>query len=267
MADTQLADALYDHRDVRFEIRGPVALITLDRPERRNALDGAVVDALAAAFDAAEADPAVRAVVVAGAGDAFCSGAVLDTLIASADGRFDDVVAVYEGFLRVLRSPLPTIAAVNGPAVGAGLNLALACDVRLAAPSAKFESRFPALRLHPGGGHTWMLERAVGRQRATMMALFGEVLDGAQALDAGLVAAVVEAPGLIDAAIELGARLGGMEREFVTTVVATLRTAEQTVEHTTVLELETERQRWSTTRADFVEHTTALRDRIAGGRR
>ena len=81
--------------------------------------------------------------------------------------------SIYDGFLRVLRSPLPTIAAVNGPAVGAGLNLALACDVRLAAESARFDTRFLRIGLHPGGGHVWMLERAVGPQAAAAMVLFG----------------------------------------------------------------------------------------------
>ena len=81
--------------------------------------------------------------------------------------------SIYEGFLRVLRSPLPTIAAVNGPAVGAGMNLALACDVRLAGASARFDTRFVKIGLHPGGGHVWMLERAVGPQAAAAMVLFG----------------------------------------------------------------------------------------------
>lgn len=251
---------------VLFDSRDGVAVITLRGPAR-NALDEGMVSALSAAFDRAEADPAVTCVVLTGDGPAFCSGAVLDTLIASADGRFDDVVAVYEGFLRVRRSPLPTIAAVNGPAVGAGLNLALACDVRVASTTARFESRFPVLRLHPGGGHTWLLERAVGRQRATMMAVFGEVLDAEAALEAGLVASIHEPDALIDAAVELGSKANGLEREYVEAVTATLRTAEETPLHADVLAIETERQRWSTTRPDFVENTRALLERISGGKK
>ena len=104
-------------------------------------------------------------VVLTGAGKAFCAGAELSVLRAAADGDFDSVRPVYEGFLRVLRSPLPTIAAVNGPAVGAGFNLALACDVRLAGRHAIFDTRFTQLRLHPGGGHTWLLARARARRR------------------------------------------------------------------------------------------------------
>ena len=81
----------------------------------------------------------------------------------------------------MLRSPLPTVAAVNGPAVGAGMNLALACDVRIAGASARFDTRFLRIGLHPGGGHAWMLDRAVGPQAAAAMVLFGARLDGARA--------------------------------------------------------------------------------------
>ncbi|MFD1715440.1 enoyl-CoA hydratase-related protein [Amnibacterium flavum] len=200
-------------------------------------------------------------------GPAFCSGAVLSTLVASADGRFDDVIAVYEGFLRVRRSPLPTIAAVNGPAVGAGLNLALACDVRTASTSARFESRFPALRLHPGGGHTWLLERAVGRQRATMMNVFGEALDAAAALQAGLIASVHSPDALVEETVELASRATELDREYVEAVTATLRTAEETPEHAGILDLETRRQRWSTGRPDFIAATRALQERITGRER
>ena len=90
------------------------------------------------------------------------------------DGERRQVASIYEGFLRVLRSSLPTVAAVNGPAVGAGMNLALACDVRIAGTSARFDARFLKIGLHPGGGHTWMLERAVGPQAAAAIVLFGE---------------------------------------------------------------------------------------------
>lgn len=252
---------------VLLQVTGPVGIVTLDRPAQRNALDGELVDAIGAAFDRLEADPSVRAVVLTGAGSVFCAGAVLDTLIASADGEFDAVTHVYDGFLRVLRSPLPTIAAVNGAAVGAGLNLALACDIRLASTTARFDSRFPAIRLHPGGGHSWLLGRAVGRQTATMMALFGHVLDADAAHAAGLVAGVHPPESLMDEAIALASRLEGMDRAFVERVVDTLRRAEQTPAHGDILAVETDRQRWSTTQPEFVRHTRALQERISGGRR
>ncbi len=251
---------------VALDVSGGVAAVTLNRPGRRNALDAQMVDAIGAAFDAAEADASVRAIVVAGAGGAFCAGAVLDTLLASADGAFGEVAHVYDGFLRVLRSPLPTIAAVDGAAVGAGLNLALACDVRIASPRARFDSRFPALRLHPGGGHTWLLGRAVGRQRATLMALFGETLDANGALAAGLIAEIHPAEDLPRAAFDLAARLAEMDRPLVERMIDSLRAAEQTLSHAEMLELETERQRWSTQQDDFVRRTAELWDRISRGR-
>src|SRR5262245_45415145 len=111
-------------------------------------------DEIVAAFDELEANAEVRAVVVTGAGKAFCAGAELETLrVTDREG----LSRIYEAFLRVARSPLPSVAAVNGAAVGAGLNLALCCDVRLAARSARFVARFLELGIHPGGGHTWML--------------------------------------------------------------------------------------------------------------
>lgn len=248
---------------VVVDVHDGVGIVRLNRPGKRNALDAALVDAIAAGFDELEAERDVRCIVLTGEGDAFCAGAVLETLLAAAEGGFASVTHVYEGFLRVLRSPLPTIAAVNGPAVGAGLNLALACDVRLSSQSAVFDSRFPALRLHPGGGHSWLLQRAIGRQQATLMTVFGRVLSARQALEVGLVAEVCESDELLDAAILLGRRVADMERPLVTTMVDSMRRAERTADHDPILALETERQRWSATRPDFVEHTRELQQRIS----
>ncbi len=136
-----------------------VALLTVDAPATRNALTLDLSAQLAAAVTAAEQDPAVHVVVVTGTPPAFCAGADL-TSLAEADEA--GLRSIYDGFLAVARCPLPTIAAVGGAAVGAGLNLALAADVRLAGPRAKFVARFLDLGLHPGGGMTWMAQRAVG---------------------------------------------------------------------------------------------------------
>src|SRR3954464_9741650 len=101
---------------------GTVAVVTLNQPQTRNVLSVATVGALTEAYDALERDPAVRSVVLTGAGSAFCAGAELSTLESAATHDFAPVRGVYEGFLRVRRSPLPTIGAINGPAVGAGFN-------------------------------------------------------------------------------------------------------------------------------------------------
>lgn len=252
---------------VTASIEGGVAVVTLNKADRRNVLDEEMVSGLHAAFERLEADASVRVVVLTGAGTAFCAGAHLDTLLGAAQGGFDRVKGVYDGFLRVLHSPLPTIAAVNGPAVGAGFNLALACDVRLASQTAVFASRFLELRLHPGGGHSWLLERAVGRQRAMAMTLFGQSLDAQQAYATGLVLDVLAPDLLIAAARELAAGVVEMEPELVRAAVATLRAAEQEPRHDKVLEIETARQQWSTTRPDFVRRTRELQARIARRRR
>src|SRR3954452_7089869 len=161
--------------ELHVEIHDHVATVTLDDPERRNALTIDLVDEIVATFDALEAGDTIGAVVVTGAGPAFCAGADLSDLGSS---RKSGLRRIYEGSLRVGRSTVPTLAAVNGPAVGAGMNLALACDIRMAGESARFDSRFLQLGIHPGGGHTWMLQRAVGPQIAALMTLAGEVLDG-----------------------------------------------------------------------------------------
>ena len=142
---------------------------------------------------------------------AFCAGANLGNL-AEADG--EQPRAIYEGFLRIARSPLPTLAAVNGAAVGAGMNLALGCDVRLAARRAKFDTRFLQIGLHPGGGHTWMLRRIAGPQATMAAVVFGEVMDGAEAERVGLVHRCVDDDQLLAAAQEMAARAASAPREL-----------------------------------------------------
>ena len=169
---------------VRVDEADGVAIVTLVDVKRRNAMTAAMVSEIVETFDALEADESIGAVVITGEPPAFCSGADVSQprrarRRGADDGERGTVVSIYEGFLRVLRSPLPTVAAVNGPAVGAGMNLALACDVRLAGASARFDARFLQIGLHPGGGHTWMLDRAVGPQAAAAIVLFGEPIDGA----------------------------------------------------------------------------------------
>jgi enoyl-CoA hydratase len=151
---------------------------------------------------------------------------------------------VYGGFDRVRRSPLVTVAAVNGPAVGAGLNLALVCDLRIAAASAWFDCRFLGIGLHPGGGHLRMLQRLVGPQTAAAMVLAGRRLDAAAAQSAGLVLDVVADDTLVPAAADLAGRIARAPRQLVLATKRSLHeeaglTAEQ------AMALEEERQLWS----------------------
>lgn len=229
---------------VRVEVSGAVARVTLDDPGRRNILSGALVGELTAAFDELEGRGDVTAVVLTGAGPAFCAGADLADLLAGADGDPAPVRRVYSGFDRVRRSPLVTIAAVNGPAVGAGMNLALVCDLRIAAESAWFDCRFLGIGLHPGGGHLRMLQRLVGPQTAAAMVLAGRRLDAAAARAAGLVLDVVADDQLSTAADELAARIGRAPRELVLTTKRSLgEEADLTAE--AAMELDEQRQMWS----------------------
>jgi enoyl-CoA hydratase len=249
---------------VLLERRGPVAVVTLNVPSERNVLSDAVVAALSQAYDEAEQDDDARCVVLTGAGSAFCAGANLGTLESAAGGDFAPVKGVYDGFLRVLSSPLPTIGAINGPAVGAGFNLALACDVRLASARARFDTRFAALHLHPGGGHTWLLTQAVGAQQAFLGCLFGEVWSAQDALERGLVARVYAEGELLSGAVELGSRLAGQSKEYIRRLTASLREASGGATHADMLDRESIAQAWSLGQPEFLAGVQRIRAKIAG---
>jgi enoyl-CoA hydratase len=246
--------------ELRTEIKDRVALVTLDAPARRNALSLGLVDEIEAAFDAIDADPGVGAVVVTGAPPAFCAGADLSHLGSS---QRQGLSRVYEGFLRVGRSPLPTIAAVNGSAVGAGVNLALVCDVILAGGSARFDTRFIDLGLHPGGGHTWMLQRRIGSQAAAALVLFGRVLDGRQAERAGLAWSCVPDDELLPLAQEMASTAARAPRELVERIKQTMRDVTQLTDHAAAVERELDPQVWSISQPAFQERLGALRQRIS----
>jgi enoyl-CoA hydratase len=203
---------------VLTQVEDRVALITINDPDRRNAVTTDMSVALRAAVDAAEADPDVHAVIVTGAGKAFCAGANLSALGAATE---DGLRLIYDGFLAVAQCSLPTIAAVNGPAVGAGLNLALAADVRIAGPAALFDPRFQKLGIHPGGGATWMLQRAVGPQVARASLLFGARFDADAAVRHGLALQVADDP--VAAARELAAGPASAPRDVVIATKASMR--------------------------------------------
>jgi enoyl-CoA hydratase len=205
-----------DH--VLVQVENHVALITVNDPERRNAVTAEMSAGLRAAVDAAEANTDVHALIVTGAGKAFCAGADLTAL---GEATEDGLRTIYDGFLAVANCTLPTIAAVNGAAVGAGLNLALAADVRIAGPAAIFDPRFQKLGIHPGGGATWMLQRAVGVQAARASLLFGMRFDAEAAVRYGLALDVADDP--VAAAKELAAGPAAAPREVVLATKASMR--------------------------------------------
>ena len=244
---------------VLTDIVDGVATLTLNNPAERNTLTATMVAEIVAAVDAFEADDSVGAIVVTGSPPAFCAGANLGNL-ARADG--DSLGRIYEGFLRVARSTLPTIAAVNGAAVGAGMNLALGCDVRLVARRARFDTRFLQIGLHPGGGHTSMLHNIVGPQATKAAVLFGEVLDGEEAARIGLAFRCVDDDDLLVAAQTMAARAASAPRDLVVTAKQTIATMANVDDHQAAVETELVPQLWSTRQPWFAERLAALQARI-----
>lgn len=203
---------------VLVDVADHIALITVNDPDRRNAVTFEMSAGLRRAVDAAEADDDVHAVIVTGAGKAFCAGADLTAL---GEATEDGLRRIYDGFLAVADCALPTIAAVNGAAVGAGLNLALAADVRIAGPAALFDPRFQKLGIHPGGGATWMLNRAVGPQAARAALLFGMRFDAESAVRHGLALEVAD--DAVAAARALAAGPASAPRDVVIATKASMR--------------------------------------------
>lgn len=245
-------------RGVRTDLHDRVALITVSDPERRNAMAIDLSEQLVEQVRAAEADPGVGAVVVTGAAPGFCAGANLDELGSSKEAGLR---RVYAGFMAVANCTLPTIAAVNGAAVGAGMNLALACDVRLAGPKARFDSRFLDLGLHPGGGYTWMTQRILGPQGAAAATLFIDVLDAKEAERVGLVWRAVEDP--VSAAIEMAARAAAAPRELAITTKRTLRVTANLDSQADALEMEIRAQVASLDSPAFAERLAALKAKVS----
>jgi len=244
---------------VLVDVADGVATLTLNNPQERNTLTAPMVAEIVEAMDRIEADPGVGALVVTGAAPAFCAGANLGNL---AEATKESLGGIYEGFLRIARSPLPTLAAVNGAAVGAGMNLALGCDVRLAARRARFDTRFLQIGIHPGGGHTWMLRRIAGPQATFAGVVFGEVMDGAEAERVGLVHRCLDDDRLLDAAHEMAARAAAAPRELVIEVKRTIQAMADISTHPEAVDRELTPQVWSTRQPWFAERLAALQASI-----
>ena len=245
---------------IRTEITDGVAVITLNDPDRRNALNLDMNAEIVDALDSIEADESVGAVVVTGEPPAFCAGADLSQLGASQE---EGLKKIYEGFLRFGSCPLPTIAAVNGAAVGAGSNLALVCDVRVAGERAKFDARFLQLGLHPGGGHTWMYRRIAGPQALVASVLLGEIMDGREAERVGLVHKCVADDELLETAVAMGRKAAEAPRELVIKTKATIQAMATIDDHAEAVERELEPQVWSLNQPAFRERLAALQKKIS----
>jgi 2-(1,2-epoxy-1,2-dihydrophenyl)acetyl-CoA isomerase len=193
---------------ILVEHRPSYRLITLNRPEQLNALTVEMAEALIAALDAAEADECCRAVLLTGAGRGFCAGQDLNAITDLDPEEIGDLLDHYNPLVVKLRDlPLPVVCAVNGVAAGAGANLALACDVVLAAKSASFVQAFARVGLVPDCGGTWFLPRLVGIARARALAMLAEPLPAATAAEWGMIWQAVDDERLMAEAHALAARL------------------------------------------------------------
>ena len=182
--------------------------ITLNRPDRLNALLPEMADAISAALDEAQADKDCRAVLLTGAGRGFCAGQDLAAIAGADPDDIEDLLERYHPVIEKIRElPLPVVAAVNGVAAGAGCNLALACDIVIAARSASFDQAFARIGLVPDCGGTWFLPRLVGTARARALMMLAEPLPAATAAEWGMIWRVVEDDRLMDEAHALAARL------------------------------------------------------------
>jgi 2-(1,2-epoxy-1,2-dihydrophenyl)acetyl-CoA isomerase len=195
---------------VRTEIAEGVAKITLDRPEVLNAIDVGLAAALFEAVGSADDDPAARAILLNGAGRAFCAGgdiSMFDGTQQHGEVAHRTIAAFHPAILRLATSTKPSIAAVHGAVAGAGVSLMLACDFAIAAKDTRFSLAYPRIGATIDGGASWFLPRLLGRRRAKELALLSESFDAPAALALGLVTRVVPAGDIQMEAINFGARL------------------------------------------------------------
>jgi enoyl-CoA hydratase len=247
---------------IELSISGHVAELRLNRPERRNAMTAEMGAAVTAAVAELNENDEVRAVIVCGAGDAFSSGGDFSLLAERAASSPDEnrraMRAFYDSFLSIRNLAAPSIAAIHGHALGAGLCFALGCDLRIAAADAKLGVTFVRVALHPGMGATHLLERAVGAARAAELLLTGRVIDADEALRMGLVSAVHPVAELAAAARRLADELAAHAPVALKQTKATLR---ETRTLNDALDREADCQAVDYATADLAESIAAFRDK------
>lgn len=250
------------YANILFEREAGIARITLNRPERLNSLNEAMHAELRDALRLVREDRSIRVLVLSGAGRGFCAGQDLGdrAVVPGSEGidLGDSIERNYKPLVLALRNlPLPVIAAVNGVAAGAGANLALACDLVIAAKSASFVQAFSKLGLVPDSGGTWFLPRLVGNARAIGLTFLGEKLSAQQAVDWGLIWRCVE-----DA--ELGPAVETLTRQFAAAPTLGLARTKQAIyeswDRTLAQQLDVERdcQRELGRSADYAEGVAAF---------
>ncbi|WP_433377907.1 enoyl-CoA hydratase-related protein [Streptosporangium sp. CA-115845] len=247
-----------ERRAVTVTMEDHVAWITLDDVERRNSLNPVLVRQLADACAEIRRDPDLRAVVLRARGPVFSAGGDIDAL----GEPVEDPTAVYAGFRALSALPVPVVAAVHAPTIGAGVNFVLACDVVVAARSATFDPRFLDVAIHPGGGHLWRMEQRVGRQGAAAMVLFGETVTAREAERCGLIWRCVEDDDLLDVVRRMTARVVGRSPDLVRRTKATMRLSRSLTDPRMAADLEQVAQDWSMRQPGFAEAVRRLRERV-----
>lgn len=213
---------------VEYQLDGDVAIITLNRPDRFNAIEAVLAAGVVEAVDTAGRE--ARAVVLTGAGKAFCSGADLSQLIDGYDNGGPDLAGLLNDVfhpmvLALVNSKVPTVAAINGVAAGAGLGVALGCDIRIMAESAFLTSAFTAIGLVPDSGTTWWLPHFVGVSKAVELAMTNKRVSASEAHSLGLCAEVVPDTEVVVRAVELARTLADMVPESLVTTRRLIREA------------------------------------------
>jgi enoyl-CoA hydratase len=242
---------------IRVEHSDGVAILTLDDAAHRNVLSHEMSRALEMAVDEALAAGA-RCLLLSAVKPVFCAGGSLDDLAAPTV----PLRAMYDGFRRLAGAPVPTIAAVNGPCIGAGLNLPLACDVIITSPAAIFDPRFLDVGIHPGGGHLWRLGQRVGFQGAAALVLFGDRLDGQQAAAVGLAWRCVPEDDLQEVALGMARRAAERDLDLVVRTKESWRASAMITKEEAAVDLELAAQEWSVARPEFRPHIVALREEM-----
>ncbi len=216
---------------VLLQIEDGIARITLNRPERRNAMDVEMVRDFPAVVAQVAADDSVRVVVVTGAGRSFCSGADFTTLQSLSNesplegqlAAHKSIESLYQGFLPLAELEVPTIAAINGACVGGGLGVALLCDMRIVAERAKIGANFSRLGIHPGMGITGRLPAVIGYPAAARLLFTGELIRGSEAVALGLAMEAVDFEAVLPRAMELAQQIAGSAPLAVKWIKRTLK--------------------------------------------
>ena len=234
-----------------------VGTVRLADAAHRNVLSATMSDDLADAVGEVLAE-SVGAIVLSADPPVFCAGGSLDSLLS----RDVPLSQLYRGFLALANARVPTIAAVGGPAVGAGVTLPLACDVVIASAGARFDPRFLDVGIHPGGGHLWRLQRRIGSQGAAALVLFGDVLTGEEAVTAGLAWRCVEEDALEPTVMALARRAAQRPRALVARTKQTLRASEAILDPAEAAALELEAQQWSIEQPGFDDRIRTIQEAI-----